>query len=372
MAKYQKEHLPDYTPKELELLKKKYTPKQLEALEAGEKAVDTQDMVIQGRLRDDIFRPTYIEDFTVTDPRYDLKPDLGGTPIEPKFPNEEEFRAEYLDKMVNLAQKKTGEQLTRAMVRAFLRVKQSEGKDLIDLTESELSDMEQDPSLLEKYLVTDPDEKVPKIKPEESDEYLTRAKALKLNELVDEALSKELEYLESSQSTGAELTPNALELLEDGPFGTISANTARGYDLGKVPGVAGLYKSLEKEDGDDTGKYTELIRLTGLTLGEIRSIYTKTIVTRYVHNQTRLGKIRSLSIMAIAGNGNGRLGIGIAKSTQTEVAINTATMLAIRNMKPIRRYENRTIYGNIKSKVSGTVVEISSRPPGMQNSDPPS
>jgi small subunit ribosomal protein S5 len=40
-------------------------------------------------------------------------------------------------------------------------------------------------------------------------------------------------------------------------------------------------------------------------------------------------------------------------------------MLAMRNMKPIRRYENRTIFGHSTGKVSGTVVEMFTRPPGM-------
>src|ERR1700761_8639650 len=40
-------------------------------------------------------------------------------------------------------------------------------------------------------------------------------------------------------------------------------------------------------------------------------------------------------------------------------------MNAIRNMKPIPRYEERTIYGDVTAKVGAVVVQLSSRPPGI-------
>lgn len=364
MKAYQEENYSDYTPEEMELLRKKYTPEQLEALQAGEKAIDPKDMIIQGRLRDDMFRPIYIEDYTVLDPRYDLKPELEGTPSEPKWPDEDHFEQEYFDKLTGLIAKKSGDQLTKAMMRALRKVKLSQGEDLIDLTEEELDDMERDPSLLEKYLVS-PEQEKKDIKKDDK-ALLTRAKALKLDELVDKAWKHELDQI-TNANAHPELRPQTLELTGDGPDGAIRAHTAEAFELGKVPGVAGLYKTTTAEEDaqDDQGQYTELKQLTGMSLEQLKSIYTKIIVVRFVHNQTRLGKIRSLSVMAIAGNGHGRLGIGVGKSTQMDVASSTATMLAIRNMKPLRRYENRTIYGNIKSKVSGTIVELSARPPGM-------
>ena len=59
------------------------------------------------------------------------------------------------------------------------------------------------------------------------------------------------------------------------------------------------------------------------------------------------------------------LGIGEGKSVEPEDARRMAIYKAIRNMKPIPRYEQRTIYGEVKAKVGGTNVVISSRPPGM-------
>ncbi|EHK15898.1 uncharacterized protein TRIVIDRAFT_184358 [Trichoderma virens Gv29-8] len=306
LAKYRQEKFPEYTKEELEALKSKYTPEQIEAIKAGEEAIDPNDLIFQGRLRDDPYRPQYIEDYTVLDPRYDVKPELEGTPWEPQWLNPSDWADKYGSKLTDLTDKKTSEQLTRAMVRALRRVKESNGEELIDLTEEELVDLEKEPELLKKYL--------------------------------------------------------------DGPAGTIRLHSAEVAELGKVPGVEGLYKSAadpEDEGQDDDGRYQEIKRLTGMSLRDIQSIYRKVLVQRWVTNQTRLGKVRSTSIVAIAGNGNGRLGLGIAKSTEAGLAAETAQLLAIRNMKPIRRYENRTIYGNAKAKVSGTVVELFARPPGF-------
>lgn len=364
MDKFKAEHMPDYTEEEMAVLKKKYTPAQIEALKAGEAAVDLEDVLIRGRLRDDMFRPKYVDDFAVVDPRFDLKPELEGTPREPHWASENEFEEEYIQQLTSLVSKKSNEQLTRAMIRALRKVKRSQGdQELIDLTEEELVEMERDPSLAQKYLIS-PDKTDAEIKKDDK-KLLTMAKAAQLDALVDDAWKKELEQLAGS-ITATELSPSNFDLLKDGPDGSIRMHTAEAVELGKVPGVAGLYKTTTADEDaqDDQGEYTELKQLTGMSIDEIKSIYTRTIVIRWVHNQTRLGKIRSASVMAIAGNGNGRLGIGVGKSVQMDVASRTATMLAIRNMKPLRRYENRTIYGNITSKVGGTVVELSARPPG--------
>ncbi|GAO14620.1 hypothetical protein UVI_02009280 [Ustilaginoidea virens] len=385
LEKYREEKFPSYSDRELELLKQKYTPEQLEALRAGEQAIDPDDLIMQGRLRDDPYRPNYVEDYTVLDPRYDLKPKVDVTPTEPEWLDHNDWADRYGSRMSQLTGKKTSDQLTRAMVRALRRVRESNGEDLIDLTEEELRDLEENPELLSRYLVGEggPEE----LAEAEADVnanagagasasasasasgsgLLTRAQAMKLDEAVDAEWKRELDRL-SAVADEREVEPGNLELLADGPAGLSRAFSAEAVELGKVPGVEGLYKSAadpEDEGQDDGGHYQEIKRLTGMTLRDIQSIYRKVLVTRFVSNQTRLGKVRSASVVAIAGNGNGRLGLGIAKSTEPGLAAETAQLLAIRNMKPIRRYENRTIYGNPTGKVSGTVVELFSRPPGF-------
>lgn len=148
-----------------------------------------------------------------------------------------------------------------------------------------------------------------------------------------------------------------------------TGNTAMAPALAKgVPGVKGRYKRQtdpEDEGLDETGVYQDVKKHMGLRVRDILQLSTKILVTRWVSNQTRLGKIRSVSVLAIAGNGNGRLGLGSAKSTEPSTAMLKARLQALRNMKPIPRYENRTIYGNIQKKVSGTIVQLASRPPGF-------
>uniref|UniRef100_A0A0D2XAQ0 Uncharacterized protein n=1 Tax=Fusarium oxysporum (strain Fo5176) TaxID=660025 RepID=A0A0D2XAQ0_FUSOF len=86
MDKYKQDKFADMSKQDLESLKASYTPEQLEAIELGEKAINPEDMIIQGRLRDDPYKPTYIEDYAVLDPRYDIKPEIEGTPREVQWP----------------------------------------------------------------------------------------------------------------------------------------------------------------------------------------------------------------------------------------------------------------------------------------------
>lgn len=111
----------------------------------------------------------------------------------------------------------------------------------------------------------------------------------------------------------------------------------------------------------------QLIRLmqaTGYTEREIRGLNVKTIVTHAVVNQTRLGKVRKMYTLSIAGNENGLIGYGEGKADDSLDALFQSQYKAIRNMQPILRYENRTIFGNVKGKSGATELELFARPPG--------
>ncbi|KAJ2972730.1 hypothetical protein NQ176_g6990 [Zarea fungicola] len=131
MEKFKKTHMPEYSKEELEQLRSKYTPEQIEAIQAGEKAIDTTDLLIQGRIRDDPYRPTYVEDYSQLDPRYDLKPEIEGKPREHKWLDEQEWMDQFSIKFSEMADGKTDLQLTGAMVRALRRVRENqEGRPL--------------------------------------------------------------------------------------------------------------------------------------------------------------------------------------------------------------------------------------------------
>ncbi|CAG8956511.1 hypothetical protein HYFRA_00003898 [Hymenoscyphus fraxineus] len=138
--------------------------------------------------------------------------------------------------------------------------------------------------------------------------------------------------------------------------------------IGIEAAVDGTGKQAGDEEADvrdPDGVYDLLRRQTGLTLDQIFEYRVKILVQHRVVNQTRLGKIQSLYCLAICGNGEGRLGIGEAKGQETEDAMKNARIQAIKNMKPIPRYENRTIYGEVEGKVSAVEVKLMSRPPGF-------
>ncbi|KAH9830236.1 mitochondrial 37S ribosomal protein MRPS5 [Teratosphaeria destructans] len=219
------QRLKPYTDREKSLLAMRYTRGQMRIIEQGEEAVDAKEMVSQGKLRGDAFRPTYLDDFATRRPLVD-KPLPGAT---------------------------------RA--------------------------------------------------PEAGEEGERRGKK-------DKAL--------------------------------------------RIPGVQ--YGS----DVEDP-HMKRLCQQTRLTPAEIKRIRVKNLVSHRVVNQTRLGKIQSLYFLTIAGNQDGMLGIGEGKAAEDEDGRRQAMMNAIRNMKPVARYEERTIYGDVSGKSGGAVVELSSRPPGFGN-----
>ncbi len=304
MAAVKERHLPAYSAAQLEQLRSKYTPEQVEAIQAGEAAIDAEDMLIQGRIRDDPYRPTYVEDYTKLDPRYDLMPQDGGQPREHKWLDEQDWMDQFSARFSELADRKTDSQLTRAMARALRRVKAAQGVDMIDLTEEELVELEKDPAMLQKYLVED-DAAEPS--PGDKDgadpsALLTEAQVQKLDEAIEAEWKRELEKL-AAEDTSAEVAPTSIEMIEAGPAGLERAESAEAPALGKVPGVEGRYKRAADPDDagqDELGEYQEIKRVTGLALADIKALYCKILVTRSVSNQTRMGKIRSASIVARA------------------------------------------------------------------------
>lgn len=122
-------------------------------------------------------------------------------------------------------------------------------------------------------------------------------------------------------------------------------------------------RSAEAEEMTDALK--SLLLATGYTEKQVKDLRTKTLVSHSVTNQTRLGKVRRAYRLSIAGNGNGLLGIGEAKSDEASDAKIQSQYRAIRNMQPIPRYENRTIFGDVTGKVGATELKLMHRPPGM-------
>ncbi|KAK3943447.1 hypothetical protein QBC46DRAFT_33203 [Diplogelasinospora grovesii] len=332
VANFSAEKFPRYTKAELAELAKRYSPEQMKALEAGEAAIDPKDLTIQGRLRVDPYRMPYIDDFSDIQPIIDRRPKHRQPPPDPmaRFMNVDEFTKdliEWADKF------ETGD-VTGTL------------KKLSDFVPDQFRDV-----------------------PEGQWPGKVRDTAHKNFAAYLEAESqRSKEDVEKGGPTDADILEYILErsAMTDG---NRPSNSALAPALpNKVPGVAGLYKNAidaADEGLDDSGVYQDLKRRTGMSVREILDVSVKTLVVRRVVNQTRLGKVASNSVLTVAGNKNGWLGLGIAKSTEPALASQKSALLAIRNMRPIARYENRTIYGNVDAKIGGSIVQLFSRPPGF-------
>jgi small subunit ribosomal protein S5 len=119
-----------------------------------------------------------------------------------------------------------------------------------------------------------------------------------------------------------------------------------------------------RDDVETSAALIRLMQMTGYSKQDIAKLRVKSLIVHRVVNQTRLGKISKMYFLSVAGNGNGLLGIGEGKSEEATEARLQSQYRAIRNMKPILRYENRTIYGDVKAKVSATELELMARGPG--------
>lgn len=154
------------------------------------------------------------------------------------------------------------------------------------------------------------------------------------------------------------------EEAERNPVSSLAPEIPKGLESLKQPGIG------KPGEVDVDPAMKRLMRQTGFSLGDIRRFRVKNLVVHRVVNQTRMGKIQSIYYLTVAGNGKGLLGIGEGKSTEAEDARRQAHYAAIRNVQPIPRYEDRTIYGDVKVKMGAVEIELMTRPPGMRNHEP--
>ena len=326
------EKFPKYTKEEIVQLEKRYSPQQIAAIEAGEAAIDPRDLTVQGRLRADPYTLPYIDDFAESQPIVDKRPQhLAPPDPQARFMNLDEFTEDLI---------KWADKLQTGDVTGTL-------KSLVDFVPKEFK-------------------KTPEAQwPGEVRNEAHKDFAAYLKSEVDRQTDKDAEA--GSGPTDADVLQYILERSAMTDNSLVSNSSVAHALPARVPGVAGLYKNaIDPADRglDDIGVYQDLKRRTGMSVQDILALQAKRLVIRSVSNQTRLGKIRKAAVIFVVGNGNGWMGIGEAKSTEPMVAQLKARLAAIRNIRPIRRYEDRTIYGTVEGKVSGTVVKMSARPPG--------
>lgn len=294
-----------YSDEEKALLAKKYTPEQISAIEAGEGAVRPEDLDAQGVIRTDIGSLPYLDDFRHYRSVVDKKPP-DNTPIDPN--------ARFMTK----------DELSTSFRKYYEKVRK------------------ENPPPEQKY-GEEPD-------PNAFD-------PTRLNFWRADYDSPRYMGTNGPIPSGPNLLAPAIpkKISPDGSPATSERGAAAGED------------GREVDPRDPEGVYDQLRKQTGLSLQTLKDLNVKVLVRHNVTNMTRLGRVRSMYCLAIAGNKNGQLGIGQAKGQQALNTLALARSAAIRNMKPIPRYEERTIFGDVEAKVSAVRVKLMTRPPGESN-----
>lgn len=294
---------PAYDADDQEALKNIYTEEQLKAIEAGEAAIDPEDLKNQGVIRQDMGALPYFDNFDLSRAALDRKKEYEG-PYDP------ELREANMMENIGSAMQAAHEVMAQA-------------PDPFDERN------------------TGPDN-------ESDDNFKPIISRLNVWKILDKM---------------------SLAMGKDGPIprnhGQVQDFTAPGLPRSFLPkDKKASSNQAESDPRDPDGVYNKLIAQTGLTLDEILDYKIKVLVQHRVSNQTRLGKVPGQYVLAIAGNGNGRLGLGEAKGGDGGQTLNLAKISAIRNMRPIPRYESRTIFGEVDAKVSAVKVKLMARPPG--------
>ena len=318
-----------YTPREKQLLALKYTPDQMRAIEAGEASINPRDIVRQGRLRTDKMRIQYIDDFSQIKPIVDKPVRAPDDDIDPdiRMLSDEETETKFAKWTQSVAQ-----QASEDEARAEEWENTMDEQDVIKLLE-------------DKGVETGigPDDG---LTPQQRGDRLR--KFLEYGEGIDETASWE------------RFVSNANNFFTS-PKGTLDFQSDSLAPILPKLSNPGMKRDSEEEDP----RRARLLRTTGMTEQELKKIRIKNLVFHRVQNQTRMGKIESFYALSIAGNENGLLGLGEGKSSEMGDAKRQSQWDAVQNMKPIPRYENRTIFGEVDGKVGAAMVKLSARGPGQ-------
>lgn len=328
VAKRDAQPFQPYTPREKQLLALKYSPQQLRALEAAEESISTQDLVMQGRMRGDPMRIEYKDDYSKILPLIDFPVRAPDEDIDPGIRplSAEETKARFAEWY---------EKTTRRMAEDSAR---SQG--IVYEAQETLDDIRTgiDAAVYPGDGLT-PQQRMAKLR-----EWAQR------REGIDDVA--EFERFVSDPSNFFHSPKGLLHSQSD----ALSAPIPMLDDPRVVTAVESEEPAKER-----------LAMQTGLSEKEIRDIKVKILVEHRVVNQTRMGKIASQYYLSIAGDGKGMLGIGEGKSTEPADGALKSRMSAIRNMRPIPMYEQRTIFGEAEAKVGASIVKLSARPPGFGN-----
>ncbi|KAJ2914122.1 hypothetical protein MD484_g6281, partial [Candolleomyces efflorescens] len=94
-------------------------------------------------------------------------------------------------------------------------------------------------------------------------------------------------------------------------------------------------------------------------------LHSAILMRRGVVQQTGKGKIRRISFQILVGNADGLVGLGEGKHANSMVALKSAQIEAVRNMDWVERFEKRTVWTEMRTKLGGTELILRPRPVGF-------
>lgn len=101
------------------------------------------------------------------------------------------------------------------------------------------------------------------------------------------------------------------------------------------------------------------------TLTGIDGLIMYTVVVRQARQQTSKGNKDRQVQFIIVGNGKGMVGLGTGKHKEMGTAHSKALSDAVRNMDWVERFEDRTIWTEVRTKLGATTVILRPRPVGF-------
>ncbi len=92
--------------------------------------------------------------------------------------------------------------------------------------------------------------------------------------------------------------------------------------------------------------------------------FEKVVQVNRVSKKTKGGDKRSLSVLVVAGDKRGKVGVGLGKAADVQSAVRKATMYAKRHLVAIPLVDNRTIPHPITIKLGAARVMLKPAPAG--------
>ncbi|PPQ89218.1 hypothetical protein CVT25_001297 [Psilocybe cyanescens] len=117
---------------------------------------------------------------------------------------------------------------------------------------------------------------------------------------------------------------------------------------------------IEEDEGGDS-----VVNALPVSSEYYQGLYHSILMRRPVVQQTGKGKIRRIAYMVLVGDGKGLVGYGEGKHNNSAVALKAARIAAVKNMDWVERFEQRTIWTEMKSKLGATQLILRPRPVGF-------